>query len=96
MHLQHYLLCYDIRDKKRLEKIYRTVSKVMIQVQYSVYYAETMPHTIEQLIQKLAKIIDPRQDDIRVYAIEPFGNAIRWGSLAEPKLMMFDGSGRAL
>lgn len=96
MHLQHYLLCYDIKNRKRLAKVYRMVSKVMLQVQYSVYYAETMPTKIEHLVKQLEKIIDPKQDDIRVYAIEPLATAVRLGSMSSFKVMMFDRKGRAL
>lgn len=80
MHLQHYLLCYDIADKRRLAKVHRVVTKVMLQVQYSVYYAETMPYTIKQLAQQLEKLIDPKNDDIRIYGIESLATATRLGS----------------
>ena len=96
MHLQHYLLCYDIADKKRLAKVFGAVTKVMVQVQYSVYYAEVMPVAIERLVAQLRKLIDASQDDIRVYSIEPLANAICLGSIQSFKVCMFDSCGRPL
>ena len=34
------LLCYDIRDPKRLQKVHREVKKVGMPLQYSVFYIE--------------------------------------------------------
>jgi CRISPR-associated protein Cas2 len=95
MHLQHYVLCYDICDRKRLGRVHRAVTKVMMPLQYSVYYAETLPTTIQALVNVLAKIIDPLQDDVRVYAVEPLADAIRLGQCGSARLAMFDHAGRA-
>lgn len=95
MHLQHYLLYYDIADKQRLAKVQRAVCQHMVQVQYSLYYAETMPDTMSYLAEKLRHIIDPRHDDIRIYMVEPLTNAIYIkGSKSTPELAMFDSKGR--
>lgn len=96
MHLQHYLLCYDIADAKRLARVQRLVSTVMLQVQYSVYYAEILPSTMQQLVAQLAKIINPKRDDIRVYAVESLAQAVCLGSIRALKVTMFDSKGRAI
>ncbi len=96
MHAQHYLLCYDIADPKRLGRVHRAVSKLMWQLQYSVYYAEIMPDQIAALVTRLERLIDPLRDDIRVYAVEPLADAIRLGSCGTVGLAMFDRKGRSV
>jgi CRISPR-associated protein Cas2 len=95
MHHQHYMLCYDICDPKRLNRVHRAVAKVMMQIQYSVYYAEVMPKVMETLVEHLSQIIDPKKDDIRVYGVEPLADAIRLGRCGMASLALFDAAGRA-
>lgn len=96
MHLQHYLLCYDIADVKRLVRVQRLVSTLMVQVQYSVYYAEILPVTMQKLVAQLTKIINPKRDDIRVYGIEPLAQAVCLSSIRALKITMFDSHGRKI
>ncbi|GEM_PF-1742914 len=96
MHAQHYVLCYDIADRKRLAKVHRVVSKLMWRLQYSVYYAEVLPTQMTQLVAALEPLIDPKADDIRVYAVEPLATAVRLGHCGERGWALFDGQGRSM
>jgi len=64
-----WLICYDIADPKRLNKVHRTVSQHAMPVQYSVFHLHATPAQIEELLATLRHIIDPQQDDIRVYPL---------------------------
>lgn len=64
-----HLICYDIADPKRLSRVHRCVSKVAQQVQYSVYHLLADLEEIDELLGELESIINPNEDDIRVYRI---------------------------
>jgi CRISPR-associated protein Cas2 len=67
MHLRSWLLSYDIRDKKRLSRVYRIASNLGIQINYSVYYLELEPKRLAQMLAALTKVIDRRVDFVRLY-----------------------------
>ena len=66
------LLCYDIRDSKRLKRVHNCVKKVGLALQYSVFYLEMSNADVTQLLNRLSNIIDDSRDDIRLYAISRF------------------------
>jgi CRISPR-associated protein Cas2 len=74
------LLCYDIRDPKRLQKVHREVKKVGMPLQYSVFYIEMNNDEVSRLLKKLTTIIDTSRDDIRVYAISRFDDIAMLGA----------------
>lgn len=67
--IRHWLICYDIADKKRLTRVHRLIKKHSIPIQYSVYLAQASRSQIDQWFLELAEIINPKQDDIRAYLI---------------------------
>jgi CRISPR-associated protein Cas2 len=65
----NYLVCYDIRDEKRLMRVFKCVRKVGLHVQYSVFHCRlTWPELLE-LKAVLGHLIDAGADDIRVYPL---------------------------
>ncbi|CAM4043350.1 CRISPR-associated endonuclease Cas2 [Psychrobacter arenosus] len=75
MTVSHFVLCYDIADKKRLQRLQRLVSNHLIQLQYSVYYGSLSKTDIDKLISQIQDITHKSQDDIRVYETEPITDA---------------------
>ena len=65
----NWLLCYDIADPQRLQKVHGRVSKQGLMVQYSVYYLRASAAQVEALLHSLTRLIEPREDDIRVYPL---------------------------
>ena len=63
------LLCYDIGDPKRLGRVHRIVLEYAMPVQYSVYYLHADAVTVDRLCRELGEVIDPREDDIRIYPL---------------------------
>lgn len=78
-----YILSYDIRDRRRLQKVMRRVRKVAQPLQYSVYYAELYSAQMESLLCDLEKLIEAN-DDIRVYATAPLSQGIFLGRSGPP------------
>ena len=65
----NYLVCYDIRDEKRLVKVFKTMKKRGLHIQYSVFYCRLTWRELIELKEKLSNLIDERKDDVRVYPI---------------------------
>ncbi len=64
-----YLLSYDIGDPKRLLRIHRAVSEEGLALQYSVFYFYATAEEMQRMGEILENKIDPRRDDIRIYAL---------------------------
>ncbi len=67
--VRNYLICYDIADPKRLAWVYRQVSAEALQIQYSVYLHHGSEAKLEKLKRILAKGIDEKRDDVRIYTL---------------------------
>ena len=87
------VLCYDIADCRRLQKVQRRVSKLMVMVQYSVYYGVVSVAEMQGLIGELSRIIDVRVDDVRVYGVERLERAFQYGASGREGILILDGGG---
>jgi CRISPR-associated protein Cas2 len=78
-HSKKYLICYDIRDPKRLQKVHRTVRDFGTAVQFSVFEAELKQAELCDLKQRLEKLIDAAQDSVSFYPLTPAYQKISLG-----------------
>ena len=70
-----YLVCYDIANTKRLQKLARALEKIMIRVQYSVFVAPAASQsTLFEIIGTINDIINEQSDDVRIYTIAEKGH----------------------
>ena len=83
------ILCYDIRDPKRLQKVHKCVKKEGLALQYSVFYLEMNNAEVSILLDKLKGIIDQRVDDVRVYAISRLDDMIMLGGAMPEGVQLF-------
>lgn len=65
----NYIICYDIKDEKRLNKVYKLMSGLGIHLQYSVFYNRLGWQELLELKEKLRNLIDEEEDDIRIYPL---------------------------
>jgi CRISPR-associated endonuclease Cas2 len=71
----HYLVCYDISDTsirrmaRRLTRARNALKEVCLPVQYSVFLGDFTPAVCRSTLTRLARIIDPARDDVRLYAL---------------------------
>jgi|SRR5690554_291734 len=70
----HYLVCYDVggplpRMRRRLSRVRRCLIGVATPIQYSVFCGAFTPAGRKALLGELARRIDPRHDDLRLYPL---------------------------
>jgi CRISPR-associated protein Cas2 len=58
------LITYDIRDAKRVQRVYKTMRSYGEHIQYSVFLCEFTPELEHTVRIALNKIIDPYQDQV--------------------------------
>ena len=76
-HAQRWLLAHDIRDKKRLQRVWRYLRQEGVRLQYSVYLLAGTRQQVENIIDQLRELIDERADDVRIYPLTE--NTRIWG-----------------
>jgi len=66
---KYYIIAYDISDKKRLTQVHRVVKEYAMSLQHSVFIAPFSVLLLDEMVLRLKKIINPSQDDIRIYPL---------------------------
>ena len=66
-----WLICYDITDEKRLQRVHRYLSGHALMVQYSVYLGDFTDAELAEIMEGLRARIAPEQDDVRLYPVTP-------------------------
>jgi len=87
---QPLLICYDIADPKRLQRLHRQLAKEAVMVQYSVYYAEMCTAEIKQLKNMIRQYIDADHDDVRIYPLPEKIEITMIGLSATPSLPVLE------
>jgi CRISPR-associated protein Cas2 len=64
-----YLICYDVSEDKKRNKVVRELLKVGIRTQYSVFEAKLSENELETAIDKLENIIDIKTDSVIFYPL---------------------------
>lgn len=85
-----YLVCYDISEARpgshrRLARIRRRLLQDAAPVQYSVFCALLSPGARAVLMADLARIIDSRCDDVRLYPLPANPSLLRLGRSPLPE-----------
>lgn len=77
-----WLVSYDIASERRLVRVHRFMVRRGLPAQYSVFLVEADRAAIEALVGELALLVHPKQDDVRIYRLDPtFGRSLGVGSL---------------
>jgi len=78
-----YLLAYDIRDPRRLGRIFRYCKRRGLHVQYSIFLLRLTEHELRRVEADLKRLIDRRMDDVRIY---PVPSSPQWVQLGRSPL----------
>ena len=65
----HIIVSYDIPNDKRRTKVMKTLKDFGQHVQYSVFECNIRREDFKRLRERLKKLFDPHQDNIRFYII---------------------------
>lgn len=65
----HYLICYDIAEPKRLQKVAHVMEDFGVRVLYSVFECYLTPVQLEALRQTIEPLLDPLEDSVRYYVL---------------------------
>jgi CRISPR-associated protein Cas2 len=68
-HAMRWVLAYDIRDQKRLQRVGRYMQKAGMRLQYSVFVVHGSRAQVEKVMAELSNLIDESNDDVRVYPL---------------------------
>ena len=66
-----YLVCYDIRDDKRLRKVYKTMRDFGDHLQYSVFECQFTPTDLARCRHQLSEMINRREDQVLFVDLGP-------------------------
>ena len=66
-----YLVCYDIRDDKRLRKVFQTMRDYGDHLQYSVFECQMTPVDLAKCRHELGEIIKHNEDQVLFVDLGP-------------------------
>ncbi len=82
--MSQFLLCYDIRDKRRLARVHRIAVRHALPLQYSVFYLKGRRAQLDTLLAELQEVTHPADDDVRVYEVQPLEQGCMLGKSVMP------------
>lgn len=83
----NWIICYDIRCPKRLQRVHRFCKKSAIPLQKSVFALKADEERLDLWMNGLETLIDPATDDIRIYPVGRLEDAIIYGTTRLPPMM---------
>lgn len=86
---RNWLIGYDITSSRRLNRVRHQIIKEALPVQYSLYLYHGSQDELIQLLDRLTKIIDITQDDIRAYPIPSKAEINLIGSQGLPSSVIY-------
>jgi CRISPR-associated protein Cas2 len=67
--MNFYVICYDITEDKRRNRVARTLEAQAERVQGSVFEAHLPADAMQALVEELEKVYDSDLDSIRIYRL---------------------------
>ena len=93
-----YIIAYDIANPRRLSRVHRTLKKMGLPVQYSVFTVVMKRKAVLKLLERLNSLMKTAEDDIRCYRLPEKTDVDSLGKQFFPEdIMLFtDGINRLL
>ena len=88
---RNFIICYDIRHPRRLQRVYRAVLKHAAPIEYSVFILEGSGKEAMQCMAEASLLIDPTEDDLRCYPLPSRGLQFRLGRPTLPEGIVWTG-----
>ncbi|RMD71276.1 MAG: CRISPR-associated endonuclease Cas2 [Gammaproteobacteria bacterium] len=74
-----YLVAYDIRDPRRMQRVHRFLKRHALPVQESVFFFQGTEGAIRRLMDEAARMLNLREDDLRAWPVAGPGEAWMYG-----------------
>jgi CRISPR-associated protein Cas2 len=74
-----WIVCYEMKDHKRLTRLFKLLKTQGIPIQYSVFLVHMSTRGMVQLDSRILKLINCIEDDVRVYSIPMCSNTVIMG-----------------
>lgn len=72
-----YIICYDISNAKRLQRVARILVQEALRIQHSVFFAQNIDQVrLFEIVDSINDVIDHEEDDVRIYTVVDFGVAL--------------------
>jgi len=88
MKKMNFVITYDIADEKRLIRVSKFLEKFAIRIEYSVFFVEAERKKIMFIIKEIKKIINKKEDDVRVYRINLAKSIVLKNAIDVKKLLV--------
>lgn len=79
-----FLISYDIANPRRLARLHRALRKRAAAIQYSVFLGRFTEAGLAEVRAVISSIIDPAEDDVRIYPLPEGGWQRRLGRSSMP------------
>ena len=79
-----FVIAYDIADPRRLQRVHRCLRSYATPLEYSVFLLLGSERDRQRCLADLARLIDPKADDIRCYPLPERGFQGRLGRASLP------------
>lgn len=88
-----WLVTYDISKPRNWSRVFKLLKKEGVPIQYSVFLVTSSDVKIAALVMQLAKLIDPKTDDVRIYKIPENAWSLTMGTAIIPDYLWLDAEG---
>jgi CRISPR-associated protein Cas2 len=85
-----WIVCYDMADRRRLARIFKLLKTQGVPLQYSVFLVHASALEIEQLEEKILRLINREEDDVRAYRIPHLNQKVVLGHSLVPQGLLID------
>jgi CRISPR-associated protein Cas2 len=69
MNQRLWLVCYDVRNEKRLRRTANIMERYGVRVQKSVFECWLTENALDDLRNDIAEVLDPNMDSVRMYTL---------------------------
>ncbi|MDR1945806.1 MAG: CRISPR-associated endonuclease Cas2 [Desulfovibrio sp.] len=86
-----FVVGYDIRNPRRLQRVHRAMLKHAAPIEYSVFVLDGSTAAATRCMEEISRLIDPREDDLRCYPLPVRGVQFRLGKPTLPAGIVWTG-----
>ncbi|MDR3214561.1 MAG: CRISPR-associated endonuclease Cas2 [Azoarcus sp.] len=82
--MRSWVIGYDVADPKRLNRVHRVMLNRATPIEYSIFLYCGTENGLDECLQSVSALIDPRADDVRCYPLPQRGFQERIGRATLP------------